>query len=348
MKKKVHRSKPTPKIALRSRSASVSKPTTRTRSLTNSPISFDIGLVQSLRINRSAVEARAIELGTRRTFKVEAQAAAYLAAIRCIDLTTLAGDDTPGRVARLCAKAVAPIEQEIVQALGIIPPFSVAAVCVYPAQVKSAVQFLNGRLPVASVATGFPSGQTFQQVKLKEIDLAIKAGAKEIDVVISREKVLTGKWKSLYDEVVAYRELCGSRAKLKTILGVGNLETLTNVAAASAVAIMAGSDIIKTSTGFEPTNATLPNGLVMVRQIRRFMDLGVLGKQHVGFKPAGGIRTAKDSMLWLTLMMEELGPDWTKPDLFRLGASSLLNDIERQLRHLVFGRYANAQYHPMA
>ena len=327
------------------------KPATRTGIgvKTNSPIPFDIGLVQSLRINRSAVEARAVELGTRRSFKVEAQVAAYLAAIRCIDLTTLAGDDTAGRVARLCAKALAPLENEIIQALGTVPtPFTVAAVCVYPAQVKSAAQFLKGRIPVASVATGFPAGQTFLDLKLREIDLAIKAGAAEIDVVISREKVLTGKWKSLYDEVVAYRQVCGTRAKLKTILGVGNLETLTNVAAASAVAIMAGSDTIKTSTGFEPTNATLPTGLVMVRQIRRFMDLGVLEKRRVGFKPAGGIRSAKDAMLWLTLMLEELGPEWTKPALFRIGASGLLNDIERQLRHLVFGRYSNAQYHPMA
>jgi deoxyribose-phosphate aldolase len=295
------------------------------------------------------VEARAVELGTRRTFKVEAQVAAYLAAIRCIDLTTLAGDDTPGRVQRLCAKALSPLEQEIKNHLGIgTEPLTVAAVCVYPAQVKPAVQFLGGQIPVASVATGFPAGQTYMSIKLKEIDLAIKAGAKEIDVVISREKVLTGKWKSLYDEIVAYRAVCGTRAKLKTILGVGNLETLANVAAASAVAIMAGSDTIKTSTGFEPINATLPTGLVMVRQIRRFMDLGILGNRRVGFKPAGGIRSAKDSMLWLTLMLEELGPDWTKPALFRIGASALLNDIERQLRHLVFGRYSNAQYHPMA
>jgi deoxyribose-phosphate aldolase len=354
MKKKRSRLKPTVKasrprsVDVRSRSSLSLKLRPSTRLSTNSPIPFDIGLVQSLRVNRSAVEARAIELGTRRTFKVEAQVAAYLAAIRCIDLTTLAGDDTPGRVARLCAKAIMPLEHEIVQALGISSPLTVGAVCVYPAQVKSAVQFLKGRIPVASVATGFPAGQTFQQLKLKEIDLAIKAGAMEIDVVISREKVLTGKWKSLYDEVVAYRDVCGSRAKLKTILGVGNLETLTNVAAASAVAIMAGSDTIKTSTGFEPTNATLPTGLVMVRQIRRFIDLGVLGKQRVGFKPAGGIRSAKDSMLWMTLMLEELGSDWTRPDLFRIGASGLLNDIERQLRHLAFGRYANAQYHPMA
>ncbi|MCX6132456.1 MAG: deoxyribose-phosphate aldolase [Ignavibacteriales bacterium] len=315
---------------------------------TNTPVPFDPGLVQSLRVNRSAVEARAIELGTRRTFKVEAQVAAYLSAIRCIDLTTLAGDDTPGRVTRLCMKALVPLEREIIAALGLKEHITTAAVCVYPAQVQTAAQCLAGRLPVASVATGFPSGQTFMRVKLIEIDLAIKAGATEIDVVISREKVLTGKWKSLYDEIVAYREVCGTRAKLKTILGVGNLETLSNIAAASAVAIMAGSDTIKTSTGFEPTNAALPSGLVMVRQIRRFMDLGVLRGRRVGFKPAGGIRSAKDSMLWLTLMLEELGIAWTKPDLFRIGASGLLTDIERQLRHLAFGRYSNAQYHPMA
>lgn len=316
-------------------------------SKTNQPIPFDPGLVHAMRVNRSAIEARAVELGTRRTFKVEAQAAAYVTAIRCMDLTTLAGDDTAGRVARLCAKALHPVEPEILQALH-LPPITVAAVCVYPAQVQAAVDALGGRIPVASVATGFPAGQTFLGLKTKEIDLAIRAGATEIDIVISREKVLTGQWKSLYDEIVAYRNVCGARAKLKTILGVGNLETLSNVAAASAVAIMAGSDTIKTSTGFEPTNATLETGLVMVRQIRRFMDLGLLGKRIVGFKPAGGIRTAKDAMLWLTLMLEEMGPEWVSPDRFRLGASALLTDIERQLRHLAYGRYSNAQYHPMA
>lgn len=309
---------------------------------------FNLELVQLLRVNRSAVEARAVELGTRRTFKVEAQAAAYLTAIRCIDLTTLAGDDTPGRVARLCAKALKPVDRALLDALGLPnEPLTVAAVCVYPAQVRTAAECLQGRIPVASVATGFPAGQTFMPVKLREIDLAIKAGASEIDVVISRERVLTGKWKALYDEIVAYRDVCGDRAKLKTILGVGNLETLANVAAASAVAIMAGSDTIKTSTGFEPVNATLPSGLVMVRQIRRFMDPGVPGGRRVGFKPAGGIRSAKEAMLWLTLMLEELGPDWTRPELFRIGASGLLTDIERQLTHLVTGRYANAQYQPM-
>jgi deoxyribose-phosphate aldolase len=316
---------------------------------TNVPIPFDLDLVESIRVNRSAVEGRAVELGTRRTFKVEAQVAAYISAIRCMDLTTLAGDDTPGRIERLCAKALNPLEHEIISAFDLSAvPITAGAVCVYPAQVKTAATILKGRIPVASVATGFPAGQTFLSVKLTEIDLAIKAGATEIDIVISREKVLTRKWKALYDEVCAYRRVCGDRAKLKTILGVGNLETLTNVACASAVAIMAGSDTIKTSTGFEPTNATIPTGLVMVRQIRRFMELGILGKQKIGFKPAGGIRAAKDSMLWLSLMLEELGVEWTKPDLFRIGASGLLTDIERQLRHLAFGRYSNAQYHPMA
>lgn len=317
--------------------------------VSNSPIPFDIGLIQSIRVNRSAIEARATEIGTRRTFKVEAQVAAYLAAIRCMDLTTLAGDDTPGRVARLCAKALNPLERETIVALDVGSyPITAAAVCVYPAQIRTAVQCLSGRVPVASVATGFPAGQTFPEVKLAEIEFAIKAGATEIDVVISREKVLTGKWKSLYDEILDYRRVCGTRAKLKTIIGVGNLETFSNIAAASAVAIMAGSDTIKTSTGFEPSNATLPCGLVMVRQIRRFADLGVLSHQNIGFKPAGGIRRAKDAMLWLILMMEELGHAWTKPNLFRIGASGLLTDLERQLRHLAFGRYSNAQYHPMA
>ncbi len=336
-------------VALRGRQPVAIQPALDQTVSTNVPIPFDAGLIQTIRVNRSAVEARALELGTRRSFKVEAQVASYIAAIRCMDLTTLAGDDTAGRVARLCAKALSPLEPETLSALGLgaVHP-TVGAVCVYPAQVKTAVSCLKGRIPVASVATGFPAGQTFLDVKLREIELAIKAGAGEIDVVISREKVLTGQWKSLYDEIVAYRQVCGTRARMKTILGIGNLETLANIAAASAVAIAAGSDIIKTSTGFEPTNASLPGGLVMVRQIRRFLDSGALEGRRVGFKPAGGIRTAKDAMLWLILMLEELGEAWTKPDLFRIGASGLLTDIERQLRHLAFGRYANAQYHPMA
>ena len=319
------------------------------RRAVNRAIPFDQSLVQSIRVNRSAVQAREVELGTRRSFKVEAQAAAYLTAIRCIDLTTLAGDDTAGKIARLCSKALAPIDLDILAAFGVEHgPLTVAAVCVYPAQIAAARGILKGRLPVASVATGFPSGQTFREVKLAEISMAIAEGAEEIDVVISRELALTGRWKDLYDEIVAFRETCGPSVKLKTILGIGNLETLDNVARASAVAIMAGSDIIKTSTGFEPTNATLSGGLAMVRQIRRFMKLGILGDARVGFKPAGGIRTAKDAMLWLTLMLEELGVEWTKPNLFRIGASGLLTDLERQLHHLTYGRYSAAHHHAMS
>jgi deoxyribose-phosphate aldolase len=315
----------------------------------NRAVPFDPGLILSVRVNRSAVQAREAELGTRRSFKVEAQAAAYLTAVRCMDLTTLAGDDTAGRISRLCAKALSPLDRDLLVAFGLEQdPPTVAAVCVYPAQISAARRILKGRLPVASVATGFPSGQTFLDIKLAEIRMAVAAGASEIDVVISRELALTGKWKDLYEEIVAFREACGPSTKLKTILGIGNLETLENVAKASAVAIMAGSDVIKTSTGFEPTNATLSGGLVMVRQIRRFMNMGILEGAKVGFKPAGGIRSAKDAMLWLILSLEELGVEWTKPDLFRIGASGLLTDLERQLHHLAYGRYSAAHHHALS
>lgn len=313
----------------------------------NSVLPFDSGLVQSIRINRSMAEVRAGELGTRRSFKVEAQVGADILAVRCIDLTTLSGDDTPGKVRRLCAKALRPINLETLQRLGVTEPVTTGAVCVYPGLVPYAVEALDGKLPVASVATGFPSGQTSLPAKLAEIEQAIKDGATEIDVVISRGLALQGKWREVYDEIVAFRAACGNNAKMKTILGVGNLGTLETVARASVVAIMAGSDTIKTSTGMEPTNATLEVGLVMVRQIRRFRD--ELGSTRlIGFKPAGGIRTAKEAMLWMTLMLEELGEAWTRPNLFRIGASGLLTDIERQLDHLATGNYSAAHHHAMA
>lgn len=312
----------------------------------NNILSYDEGLVHSIRINRSEVEDRAKTLVTRRTFKVESQVAAYLRAVQCIDLTTLLGDDTFGRVDRLCAKALRPVEPALLKKLGLddFHP-TVGAVCVYPAMVEEAVKFLNGRLPVASVATGFPAGQIPHPLKLKEIEYSIEAGAKEIDVVISRELVLNGQWRKLYDEIADFRLACGNKAKMKTILGVGDLKTLDNAAKASAVAIMAGSDFIKTSTGMEPVNATLEAGLVMVRQIRRFQELN-LGLR-VGFKPAGGIRTAKDAQAWLILTLEELGEEWTRPDLFRIGASALLTDLERQLSHLATGRYSAGHHHPI-
>ena len=304
----------------------------------NKPMGFTLSLINGIRVNKSAVERRVQRIVTGRTFKEEAQAAVLLRAVSCMDLTTLSGSDTPGKVERICAKARQPVEQNYV-------PLTVGAVCVYPAMVERAAKALAGSgIPVASVATGFPAGQTFPEIKIQEIEMAVEKGATEIDVVISREFALTGRWGNLYEEVKKFREACGERAKLKTILGVGDLVDLEMIAKASVTAILAGSDFIKTSTGFEPTNATLEVGLVMVRQIRRFRDFAGV---KVGFKPAGGIKTAKDAMNWLALMLEELGEEWTKPKLFRLGASGLLTDIERQLHHLATGRYSAAHHHPM-
>lgn len=317
----------------------------------NTPLPFDHGLVESICVNRSAVERRAATLGTRRTFKVESQAAALVRAVQCMDLTTLAGDDTPGRVERLCAKGRNPVRRDVLRTLGIADPITVGAICVYHAEAATAVAALRGSgVPVAAVSTDFPDGQNSpHEVKLTQIAAAIEAGATEIDIVITRAHALTGNWCALYDEVVGFRTACGDKAKLKTILGTGNLGTLERVAKASAVAIMAGADMIKTSTGKEGVNATLPVGLTMVRQIRRFRDeVPEAQRRVVGFKPAGGIRTAKDVMVWLTLMLEELGEAWTKPDRFRIGASGLLTDIERQLEHLATGQYAATHHQPMA
>ncbi|MDO8598683.1 MAG: deoxyribose-phosphate aldolase [bacterium] len=320
----------------------------------NSCMPFDRGLVETIPVNRSAVERRAASLGGRRTFKVESQVAALVRALQCMDLTTLAGDDTPGRVERLCAKARNPVRREILHALGITDPITVGAVCVYYAQVATAVAALRGSgIPVAAVSTDFPDGQNSPHgMKLEQIAAAIDAGATEIDIVISRAHVLTGNWRALYDEIVDFRAACEDRAKLKTILGTGNLAPLALVAKASAVAIMAGADTIKTSTGKEPVNATLPVGLTMVRPMRRFRDeMPEEQRRVVGFKPAGGIRTAKDVMLWMSLMLEELGEAWTKPDRLRIGASGLLTDIERQLDVLASGdpsAYAATNHQPMA
>lgn len=314
----------------------------------NSPIPFDEGLVNSVRVNRSAIERRTATLSTRRTFKVESQTAAYLRAIQCLDLTTLAGDDTPGRVERLCAKALTPLSAELQELLGITDlTFTVGAVCVYHNLVETAIRCIRGKIPVAAVSTGFPAGQTPFKAKLAEFEASLEAGAAEIDIVISRPLVLLGKWRELYEEIREFRYSCGERAKIKTILGVGNLGTFENIAKASVVAILAGSDFIKTSTGFELTNATLEAGLVMVREIRRLQDIYGEKNLRVGFKPAGGIRTAKDAAAWLILMREELGEEWTKPELFRIGASTLLNDLERQLSHLATGRYSATHHHPL-
>ncbi|MEP6774628.1 MAG: deoxyribose-phosphate aldolase [Chloroflexota bacterium] len=306
---------------------------------------LDLDWLYSTRINKSAVERRAATLATRRTVKKEWQAAWLLRAITCLDLTALSGDDTPGNVIRLCAKARRPVREDLLEALGAANlDITVGAVCVYHNLVAVAVEALQGtNIPVAAVSTGFPAGQISFEDKIEEIYKSVKAGAKEIDIVISRAHVLTSNWRALYNEVQAFREACGP-AHMKSILATGELATLRNVYQASIVCMMAGSDFIKTSTGKEPTNATLPVSLVMVRAIREYYNRT---GHYVGFKPAGGIRTAKQSLDWLILMKEELGTEWMMPDLFRIGASSLLTDIERQLEYFVTGRYSAAHRHPM-
>jgi deoxyribose-phosphate aldolase len=306
---------------------------------------LDLDLIRAMRVNRSAVERRAATLPRRRTVKKEWQAAWLLRAITCIDLTTLQGDDTPGNVARLCAKARAPLRRDLVEALGVEGlGITVGAVCVYHAMVPTAVSALEGSgIPVAAVSTGFPAGLNPFPQRVEEIRASVEAGADEIDVVITRAHVLTGDWPALYEEVRAFRDACG-RAHMKVILATGELATLTNVARASLTAMMGGADFIKTSTGKEPVNATLPVGLVMTRMIREYADRT---GHPVGFKPAGGIRSAKGSLDWLILMKEELGNAWLGADRFRLGASALLTDIERQLEHFVTGRYSAAHRHPM-
>ncbi|MCW6506871.1 deoxyribose-phosphate aldolase [Lichenifustis flavocetrariae] len=300
----------------------------------------------TIQVNLSAIERRAATMGTRRSVKKNYQAAWLVKAITCIDLTTLAGDDTPGRVHRLAMKARRPLRDDLVEALGLgdAPP-KVGAVCVYPTMVAPAVKALRGSgIPVASVATGFPAGLTPLPQRLAEIRYAVEEGAGEIDIVITRAHVLLGEWQALYDEVAAMREACGP-AHLKAILGTGDLKTLRNVYKASMVAMQAGADFIKTSTGKEDVNATMPVSLTMIRALR---DYGDLTGERVGFKPAGGLKTAKDALNWLTLMKEELGHPWLQPDLFRIGASSMLADIERQLEHHVTGQYASAAHHAMA
>ena len=302
---------------------------------------------EAMDVNLSAAERRAATLTTRRTVKKAWQAAWLVRAIEVIDLTTLAGDDTPGRVKRLCAKARHPLRDDLVEALGLTGRrLTTGAVCVYPTMVPTAVKALEGSgVPVASVATGFPTGLTPLKQRLEEIRYAVGEGAEEIDIVITRAHVLNADWNALYDEIRQMRETCGA-AHLKAILATGELKTLTNVYKASMVAMQAGSDFIKTSTGTEAVNATLPVSLVMVRAIRDYLEF--TGGVHVGFKPAGGIRVAKDALAWLILMKEELGDPWLQPDLFRIGASGLLSDIERQLEHYVTGRYSSGDRHGIA
>ncbi|MEX0286651.1 MAG: deoxyribose-phosphate aldolase [Paracoccaceae bacterium] len=307
----------------------------------NPGMELDLEWVRTVQANTSAIERRAATLPGRRSVKKDWQAAWLLRAISCIDLTTLSGDDTEARVQRLCAKARQPVRSDLLDALG-MDAVTVGAVCVYHDMVEAAVRALEGSgIPVAAVSTGFPAGLSPFHLRVAEIGESVKAGAQEIDIVISRRLVLEGKWQALYDEMRAFREACGD-AHVKAILATGELGTLRNVARASLVCMMAGADFIKTSTGKESVNATLPVSLVMIRAIR---DYWQRTGYRVGYKPAGGISKAKDSLVYLSLMKDELGDRWLQPDLFRFGASSLLGDIERQLEHHVTGAYSAGYRH---
>jgi deoxyribose-phosphate aldolase len=314
--------------------------------LSNRGVPLNLEWVKQVRVNTSAVERRAQTHVTRRTVKKEWQAAWLLRAISCMDLTTLSGDDTEERVRRLCAKAKQPVQPDLAKRLGAEElEIRVAAVCVYHRFAETALRALEGSgVRVAAVSTGFPAGLSPLEERIAEIRRSVEAGVQEIDTVITRAHVFAGRWQALYDEIAEFKRACGS-AHMKVILGAGDLLTLRNVGRASMVAMMAGADFIKTSTGKEPTNATLPVGFVMTRAIREYaQETGMA----VGFKPAGGIRTAKQATEWLALMKEELGTPWMRAELFRFGASGLLNDIERQLEHYVTGRYSADYRHPIA
>jgi deoxyribose-phosphate aldolase len=306
----------------------------------NAGLPFDPGIVEAVRVNHPATERRAASLAGRRSVKKAWQAAWLARAVSVIDLTTLAGDDTPGRVRRLCGKALRPVRPDLLAAIG-LPDLTVGAVCVYHEMVPAAVDALGGRLPVAAVSTGFPAGLSPFRLRLAEIEESVAAGASEIDIVISRRHVLTGDWQALYDETAAMRAACGA-AHMKAILATGELGTLRNVMKASMVCMMAGADFIKTSTGKETVNATLPVSLTMMRAIRGYEAMSGF---KVGYKPAGGVSKAKDALLHLALVKEELGDRWLRPDLFRFGASSLLGDIERQLEHHATGQYSVSHRH---
>lgn len=309
----------------------------------NPGLPLDLNWVLSAQANTSAIERRAGSIGARRSVKKAHQAAWLLRAVTCIDLTTLSGDDTERRVARLCAKARQPVAPHLLEALG-MKPITTGAVCVYHDMIPAAQAALKGtNIPIAAVSTGFPAGLSPLELRIREIEMSVAAGATEIDIVISRRHVLTGNWQALYDEMKAFRAACGE-AHVKAILATGELGSLRNVARASLVCMMAGADFIKTSTGKESVNATLPVSLVMIRAIRDYHDRTGI---RVGYKPAGGISKAKDAVTYLALIKEELGDRWLRPDLFRFGASSLLGDIERQLEHHITGSYSAAYRHAL-
>ena len=307
---------------------------------------FQLDKISSISINRSAIERRCKNYGVRRSIKKDKQAAWLLKAITLMDLTTLSGDDTEARVRRLCSKAKKPLNPTLSKALGVDSlNLGVAAVCVYHDMLSAAKKNLShSEINLAAVSTGFPAGLSPLPLRMQEIEYSVASGANEIDIVISRRHVLEGNWQELYNEVKLFREKCGE-AHMKTILATGELGNLSNIARASQICMMAGADFIKTSTGKESTNATLPVSLVMVRMIRDYYnETGI----RIGFKAAGGISDSKTALTYMTMIQEELGRRWLEPDLFRFGASSLLGDIERQLDHFSSGYYSASYRHPLA
>uniref|UniRef100_A0A6B2E6Z7 deoxyribose-phosphate aldolase n=1 Tax=Phlebotomus kandelakii TaxID=1109342 RepID=A0A6B2E6Z7_9DIPT len=300
------------------------------------PIPFEPSWFEQNQVNLRSVEDSVKLLVSRNSVSHPLNVKAWaLKALTLTDLTTLSGDDTKANVLNLCLRAAFPFPEHVLDSLGLDEAtknkIHTAAVCVYPSRVPDARQTLSelGKLndiPIAAVATGFPSGQYPLSTRLEEIKCAIESGATEIDIVIDRGLALQGHWQDLYNEILAMRRACGNLAHLKAILGIGELGTMKNVYMASMVAMMAGADFIKTSTGKESVNATLPVGLVMIRAIQDFQRK--TGKK-IGLKPAGGVRTVKEAIAWMTLIKETLGNDWLQPHLFRFGASGLLGDIEK-------------------
>ena len=301
------------------------------------PTGFELPLESRLprigSVDAVALEERAATLA-KRSIKREAKLFALDLAVRMIDLTTLEGADTPGKVAALSSKGIRPDPSDLT-----VP--SVAAICVYPNLVPTAVERTRGTsVKVASVATGFPSGQTATYVKVAEVREVVEMGADEVDMVIDRGAFLSGRYSKVYDEIVQVKEAAGT-AHLKVILETGELGTYDNVRRASLLAMAAGADFIKTSTGKLPSAATLPVTLVMLEAIR---DVYEETGRRVGMKAAGGIRQAKQAVQYLVQLHETLGPDWLTPDLYRLGASTLLNDVLMQIRKEKTGRYQSPDY----
>ncbi|KAL7737072.1 hypothetical protein ACLKA6_005292 [Drosophila palustris] len=302
----------------------------------NKTLPFDASLL-TVHISLRQVEEIAASISKRCVVSGVNEIAWALRALMLTDLTTLAGDDTRANVRRLCVRACYPFEPQFFDKYferTLLQDIHCAAICVYPARVKDAytsIQQYNqlGNVAIAAVATGFPTGQYGLQTRLQEISHAILAGATEIDIVINRQLAILGDWNSLYHEVVLMRSACGDHALLKTILAIGELGTMENVYKAAMVCMMAGADFIKTSTGMEVVNATLSVGLVMIFAIQEFKRRTC---QIVGLKPAGGVRTVRDAIAWMTLVNETLGSRWLTPQRFRFGASTLLNDIEKVVR----------------